>query len=407
MLIVLATVIIAAQLRSQYAHWLVPPRTEPDVSQLLFNLNDQILILVIMACLLQICMLLAQRPFPKYQLQLTFFLVSAGIISLDELICWSAAIRDAVSPLAPHIYFVFKIALFLQGPLLYLYTNALIYSNFSFRGRQFLHFLPAMLFLGCLPIIYTVLGDDVIAQISEDYLVAFTHPLIKLCFWGSKLSLILYGAAAFWLLKTHTARLHAIVSNTDGVDGEWLRILVIGFLSLWVFGLSGELLSQFSFMLSFANALGLLENYIALILINALVILNFTRAKLVQQRTIEHEHEETPPSYTIEQVNRLVDSMQHRKAYLDPRLSLEKLSQITSLPQRQISIITNRHFDKNFNEFVNSYRIEHAKELLSSQRCTVLDVINASGFNSKSAFNKLFKQTTKLTPSQYRDQHVA
>ena len=57
-------------------------------------------------------------------------------------------------------------------------------------------------------------------------------------------------------------------------------------------------------------------------------------------------------------------------------------------------------------DFINTYRIEKAKERLlhpKDEKETILEVMYEVGFNSKSSFNTVFKKKTGLTPSQYKD----
>ena len=71
----------------------------------------------------------------------------------------------------------------------------------------------------------------------------------------------------------------------------------------------------------------------------------------------------------------------------------------------RLSELINRAFNQNFFDFINSYRIEEAKKMLtydSDERRTVLEVLYDSGFNSKSAFNNAFKRNTGITPTEYR-----
>ncbi|MFW5771430.1 MAG: helix-turn-helix domain-containing protein, partial [Spirochaetota bacterium] len=75
------------------------------------------------------------------------------------------------------------------------------------------------------------------------------------------------------------------------------------------------------------------------------------------------------------------------------------------IPAHHLSIVVNRHLDKNFYGFINEYRIKNAKAMLADQAYssyTVLNIALDSGFNSKSAFNNIFKQSTGLTPTEYR-----
>lgn len=57
---------------------------------------------------------------------------------------------------------------------------------------------------------------------------------------------------------------------------------------------------------------------------------------------------------------------------------------------------------KTFTEFLNDYRVAHARNLLAGEHLSIGDVSFESGFNNISHFNKQFKQVTGVTPTQYR-----
>ncbi len=96
------------------------------------------------------------------------------------------------------------------------------------------------------------------------------------------------------------------------------------------------------------------------------------------------------------------------KPYLDPQLSADKLAELANISPRQLSQILNDGIGQNFFEWINGYRIEEAKKLLThpgQNDKTVLEILYAAGFNSKSAFHRAFKEHTGLTPTAYRKQH--
>ncbi len=98
-------------------------------------------------------------------------------------------------------------------------------------------------------------------------------------------------------------------------------------------------------------------------------------------------------------------SMRNNHLYLDPELSIEKLATISGLSTRNISQVINEIANQNFYDFVNTYRIEEAKTQLANPENsskTVLEILYAVGFNSKSVFNAIFKKKTGVTPTQYR-----
>lgn len=101
--------------------------------------------------------------------------------------------------------------------------------------------------------------------------------------------------------------------------------------------------------------------------------------------------------------DRLLGYMEDVKPYLDPDLSLSALSDQLAMTPREVSEIMNQSLGMHFFDFVNSYRVKAAKQLLMEDTGrSVIDTLHAVGFNSKSSFNTAFKKHTGLTPSAFR-----
>lgn len=97
--------------------------------------------------------------------------------------------------------------------------------------------------------------------------------------------------------------------------------------------------------------------------------------------------------------------MKDGKPYLEGDLNLLKLSELIGISTHQLSYLLNNGFNENFFQFVNKYRVTHAKELLLSDsyyKMSVLGIAFESGFNSKTAFNTMFKKIMGITPSEFR-----
>lgn len=98
--------------------------------------------------------------------------------------------------------------------------------------------------------------------------------------------------------------------------------------------------------------------------------------------------------------------MQDEKLYLDPLLKLDVIAGRLRIQEKVISNVLNQHMGINFNDFVNSYRIEEAKKKLSDPACnkfTISAIAFDCGFNSLATFQRAFKQFTGNTPSQYQN----
>lgn len=101
---------------------------------------------------------------------------------------------------------------------------------------------------------------------------------------------------------------------------------------------------------------------------------------------------------------KLLDHIRSTKPFLDPDLSLRSLAEQIDIHPNQLSWILNESFGKNFNEFINQYRIEDFKERSKDPAKTHLTLIGLayeSGFNSKTVFNTSFKKETGLTPKEF------
>lgn len=100
----------------------------------------------------------------------------------------------------------------------------------------------------------------------------------------------------------------------------------------------------------------------------------------------------------------LQKSMNEDKMYLNPDLNLTALAQHTGISQKTISTVLNQHMKKSFNEFVNEYRIEAFKQRLQYEinNFTIAAIALECGFNSKATFQRIFKEVTGLSPSDYR-----
>ncbi|HIB47105.1 MAG TPA: tetratricopeptide repeat protein [Flavobacteriaceae bacterium] len=92
------------------------------------------------------------------------------------------------------------------------------------------------------------------------------------------------------------------------------------------------------------------------------------------------------------------------KLYLNPDLSLKDLASYLELPANYVSQLLNLGFQKNFSEYVNTFRVNEFKERViqeESKGLTIMAVAYDSGFNSKTVFNTFFKKIEGITPNAF------
>ncbi len=117
------------------------------------------------------------------------------------------------------------------------------------------------------------------------------------------------------------------------------------------------------------------------------------------------EIEDTLNNEYSEEVLRLVNSALHeKKMFLESDCSLDKLAEEIAVPKNKISRAINGGHLVSFNDYINSLRIAHAREILADfnpKSDTIEGVGYSSGFNSKASFYRAFKKFTAQTPTQY------
>lgn len=115
------------------------------------------------------------------------------------------------------------------------------------------------------------------------------------------------------------------------------------------------------------------------------------------QRDNEHEHK----SKLFSQMQK---DIQEHKLFLDPKLSLFKLSLHLKMETSLVSDLINTITDDNFYSFINKMRIQEFKTLIKDQDYSKFDLESLagfSGFNSKSTFYRVFKELEGCTPKEF------
>lgn len=103
---------------------------------------------------------------------------------------------------------------------------------------------------------------------------------------------------------------------------------------------------------------------------------------------------------------RLEAFLSREKLYLDPDLTLQRLSRRLHVPEKRLSAAVNKVTGKNVSRHINGWRIAHACALIESGQ-SITEAMLASGFNTKSNFNREFQRFTALTPSEWAKDKTA
>ena len=96
------------------------------------------------------------------------------------------------------------------------------------------------------------------------------------------------------------------------------------------------------------------------------------------------------------------ETLEYLKEHFHEELSLEALADRAAMAPTYFSYIFKMITGKNYIEYLNELRIQHAMTLLKTTDLSVTEISMSSGFNHLSHFNRMFKKYVGLTPSSYR-----
>lgn len=384
----------------------------------IFNTHDVVLLMTAYQCILFALLLLTIKR-DKYirNVFLAFFLLQQAAIPLDILISFGAEFRHIAIKWSPDLFYVFGFGYWLEGPLLLWYTRSLIYKDYHLRVKDIIYLLPFIAYAGYQLIFYYSLDVSDKVSIQEEYDLAVAPQIMNYVTLLRELFRVALGVICLIEIKRYTQHIRTNFSDIDKIDLTWLKILVIGFLAIrtWAVLVAAMIILSISFGIGTNfEIMGLIGNYTTFFMVSVLIFFGLGHSSvfegLEQRQTpgeepVKDEPEQAKEKITPELIAQITQYMEAEKPYLTPALTLEKLAIQMRIPARLLSNIINRHFNCNFFEFINSYRIDEAKCMLSNQNQsekTVLDIMLDVGFNSKTTFNTLFKKKVGMTPSEYR-----
>ncbi|QQS35975.1 MAG: AraC family transcriptional regulator [Ignavibacteriales bacterium] len=296
------------------------------------------------------------------------------------------------------ILFLGDFIIFLLGPLLYFYLLKLFNVQSEFRIHTSVHVVPAFLYL---VIIFPFLIADrqTYINLSGDYANVFT---------GIEIFAILQNL--FYVMLCNRV-LNKHVSESNGYNSiapqirfyRLLLLITVTGLIFWSVSIgfrifdpsgSGDYLGYQLVWISLSCSIITLGYYT---LSNPEILTFVSASKKYESKPTGIEN--------IDEVSVKLDNiMRETKPYLNPKLTLTELSEISGINTHLLSRIINEKHNKNFFAYVNSFRIEEFKQILEkeeSKNLTLLAIAFEAGFNSKTTFNTAFKKLTNQTPSEY------
>lgn len=379
--------------------------------EVIFNTHDVVLLMTAYQCVLfAILLLTIKREKPVSNFFLAFFLLQQAAIPLDILISFGAEFRQVALSWSPNLFYVFGFGYWLEAPFLLWYTRSLIYKNYRLTGKDLWYLTPFVAYLIYQILFYYSLDMQDKHHLQEDYDLFTAPQYMNYVTLFREIFRAALSVLCIMEIRRYSRHIKTNFSDIERLDLTWLNILVVGFLliHLWAVLVATLILTSVSFGIATNfEIMGLIGNYTTFFMVSVLIYFSLGHSSVFEgiDTTPEPKGESLKNKISESDVERINSYMQTEKPYIQSGLNLERLAAQLKMQPRVLSYIINRTFDCNFFEFINNYRVEEAKLLLSDpaqENKTMLDIMLDSGFNSKATFNTLFKKKVGMTPSEYR-----
>ncbi|MGP6086412.1 helix-turn-helix domain-containing protein [Antarctobacter jejuensis] len=212
-----------------------------------------------------------------------------------------------------------------------------------------------------------------------------------------------YGGAILWALRADNplprARLDA---------GPWPARIWKGLAAALILSAIGDVVISMAFLYGHPRVHGVVVSLVSSLSLLMVAVLALTRdgrppAEAEPPLSVPEETVDADDTHLLARLDQLMAADQ---LFLEPELTLARLARRLQVPAKQLSAAINRQTGENVSRHVNGYRIRHACDLLSGGM-PVTDAIYASGFNTKSNFNREFLRVTGQSPSAWRAESAA
>jgi AraC-like DNA-binding protein len=339
-------------------------------------------------------------------LALVFFMISIVVVDL-----YLTVFRIEIN--TPQLLFIDDTFMFAYGPLLYLFTQSVVFKNYRLQKKSIAHFIPFLIavcvVIGIILFVDTESISQTTTQINNQQIPVYFHigEILML------LHIFYYLLKSKQEIKKVIGKTKELYSTFNQDNFKLLKYILNSFIILFALSLIHNVLP----FIGIKN--GLLITLLLMILfwfyfINSILLklLNQSSKESGAITLIDFKEKEKYAGSRLSQTDlknymrNLENYMKEKQRYLDSELSISNLSEELKMPLKMLSQVINEGYSCNFFDFVNNYRVETAKALFKTptdKKMTTQEVMYDSGFNSKSSFNTAFKKFTSLTPTQYRN----
>ncbi len=294
----------------------------------------------------------------------------------------------------------------LFNPALFLYVKSLTNPKFKLKYSQLFHLIPYILLESISYFSKDLVSLTLILETDKYYIYRIIFGFISMASW------ILYNSISYILVDKHRKNLVNEFSNIEkNKKLGWILFIVI-FYAIYSFSVFFILVYSIVYKINFP----LSDIFSISVLLALIYILGYyglmqkkifipvsNQDEIIEQQKYKSSSLSDDKKNQIK--NQIINYFDSQKPYLNSDFNMEFLSEKLEIPKHQITEVLNTVIRKKFFSFVNSYRVNDVKKMLSenSNPYSIEAIGYECGFNSKSSFFTVFKNITGQTPLQYKN----
>ncbi len=291
---------------------------------------------------------------------------------------------------------------FALGPLIYFYVLKITRPEFKFQWKDLLHFSPLLL-EQCVLVLQVRESIKTGVPTYDTLIFRQLNPVVQLL---AVTSVITYLYLSRRLIRDFHWRLKVNIIDRSPYQLRWLRRLLTGFSRVWLLWIPFIGVNIFYYH----SQLGI-QTYYPLYLLLAVMMIWITAAAFSKTNIgvpvpAQPVSKPKPPDDLLQKAKWLRKVMETERYYRDEELGLASLAETLEMHPHDLSRIMNVALKKNFSDFVNEFRIREVTQKMQDpayDRITLLGIAFDSGFNSKTTFNRAFREMTGKSPAEYKN----